>query len=326
MPQYLVYGLPLSCDRALPGLTLFPTASEAMPEARVFLGEQPDAWNELAQQATQWYVSPACPENGEPNLRGWQVAGGEYFWLRYSDRTEFILDRQGRQIWANWVKPLTLEDTATYLLGPIIGFILRLRGFPCLHASSVAIGDRAIAFLGPPGAGKSTLAAAFARRGYPILSDDIVVLNQQDRHFWVPPGYPRLRLWDKSARALFGRAEALPRIVPSHPTWDKRYLDLSAQSYRFQKESLPLGRIYILGTRQNRPEFPQIKSLKARAAMMSLVANTYTTYLLDKAMRAVEFQTLSQLLQSISPKQIDPHTDPDRLPQLIDLIVRDVRS
>ncbi len=35
------------------------------------------------------------------------------------------------------------------LLGLILGFVLRLRGVTCLHASAIAVRDRAIALLGP---------------------------------------------------------------------------------------------------------------------------------------------------------------------------------
>lgn len=326
MPHYLVYGLALECDRAIPGLVAQASADASAPDVRIYLDEFSSVLLQAGEPKTERYSSSFRDQTGEPTLRVWQCVDGEYFWLRYSDRTEFVVDRQGRQIWARWVEPLTLEDTATYLLGPVLGFVLRLRGTICLHASAVVVGKGAIAFLGRPGAGKSTLAAAFARLGYPILADDIVALRDRDRQFYVRPGYPRLRLWSESAIALFGRAEALPRIVPTHPTWDKRYLDLAQPSYQFQARDTPLARIYALGQRKNAPQLPQIESMRTQTAMMTLVANTYTNYLLDKRMRADEFRVLSQLLRTVPLSQIDPHADPTRLPQLIDLILRDVEE
>jgi hypothetical protein len=323
MPQYLVYGLTVESEQCIPGLAAISSLSPLMPDVRVWLGWLPEGLTRAGELKKERYVSLYRDETGEPTLRVWQLAGQASFWLRYSDRTEFVVDARGQQIWARWVAPLTLEDTATYLLGPVLGFVLRLRGMTCLHASAVAIGDRAIAFLGRAGAGKSTLAAAFARQGYPVLTDDLVALRERDRQFYVQPGYPRLRLWSESAIALFGQAEALPRIVPTHPTWDKRYLDLTQPSYQFQHQAVPLARIYALGRRKNAPEFPQIESMRTQTAMMALVANAYTTYLLDKRMRAAEFEVLSQLVRSVDLRQVNPHADPTFLPQLVEVLLND---
>src|SRR5205085_1986600 len=112
--------------------------------------------------------------------------------------------------------------------------------------SAVALGNRAVALLGPAGAGKSTTAAAFARRGYPLLSDDVVPIWVRDGLFVVPPAYPCLRLWPASVAALYGAADALP---PLTPTWDKRCLDLTQGGCRFQQHPLPLAAIYVLGER-----------------------------------------------------------------------------
>ena len=181
------------------------------------------------------------------------LAGGGYYRLLYSDGTEFIVDRTGTRIWATWPDTLTLEDMATYLLGPVLGFVLRLRGITCLHASAVAIGDQAIAFLGTAGAGKSTAAVAFAERGYPALSDDVAALSDQEHTFFVQPGYPLLRLWPSTIATLYGPMDTLPRLTP---TWDKRYLDLTQNGYRFQQEPLPLAAIYILDERRPDPTAP----------------------------------------------------------------------
>jgi len=90
---------------------------------------------------------------------------------------------------------LTTEDAATYLLGPVLGLLLRLRGVTCLHASAVALADRAIAFVGSEGAGKSTTAALLARKGLAIISDDVVALVERDALFTFIPAYPYLSLW-----------------------------------------------------------------------------------------------------------------------------------
>ena len=128
-----------------------------------------------------------------------------------------------------------------------------LRGIVCLHASAVAIGDEVIALLGPAGSGKSTTAAAFAARGYSILAEDVVTLDDRGDHFLVRPGYPCIRLWPASVKALYGSETHLPKLTPN---WDKCYLDLSDN---FQKEPLRLAAIYHLSERRHDAVAPFIQ-------------------------------------------------------------------
>ena len=111
----------------------------------------------------------------------------------------------GSEVWADGPENYALEDTATYLVGPVMGFVLRLRGSLPLHACSVAIGDKAIALMGPQGAGKSTAAAAFARLGYSVISEDVTALSESGGRYMVQPGYTRVNLWPESAEALLLR-------------------------------------------------------------------------------------------------------------------------
>jgi hypothetical protein len=241
--------------------------------------------------------------------------------LLYRDGTQFIVDCQGTQLWATWPDDLTLEDTATYLLGPVLGFVLRLREVTCLHASAVAIDGKAIAFLGAAGAGKSTTVAAFAKMGYPVLSDDVVALVDKGDRFEVQPAYPRIRLWSESVDALYHAPDALPRIVPTHPTWDKRYLDLTQAGYHFQPQPLPLAAIYVFGERCDRVDAPLVETISERERLINLVANTYTNYLLDKSLRAKEFEVLKRLLTHVPIQRLIPHSDAIYLPKLCDIIL-----
>src|SRR6188474_787345 len=231
----------------------------------------------------------------------------KYFRFRYADETEFVVDKAGTQVWAAWREPLTIEDTATYLLGPVMGFVMLLRGVVCLHASAVAIGDKAIALLGPAGAGKSTTAAAFAERGHSVLAEDVVTLDDRGDQFLVRPGYPCIRLWPPAVKALYGSETHLPRLTPN---WDKCYLDLNDN---FQREPLRLAAIYHLGERRHDATAPFVQTLDRAEGLMSLVANTYATKLMDKQMRAREFEVLTRVVSNVPLRRITPHTDPARI-------------
>jgi len=86
------------------------------------------------------------------------------------------------------------------------------RGLFPLHAACVRIGDGAVAFAGRTGAGKSTLAAALARRGHVLVADDVCVFEPAAPGGpRVRPSFPRVKLWDDSMRALDIPADGVPQ-------------------------------------------------------------------------------------------------------------------
>jgi hypothetical protein len=269
------------------------------------------------------YVSPNSDEKGQANLRVGMLAGGEYFGFFYSDGARFAVDREGREVWADWPENYTLADACTYLMGPIIAFVLRLRGITCLHASAVVVDGRAIALFGLAGAGKSTTAAAFALSGIAVLSDDVAVLAERGNHFFIQPGYPRVNLWPDSVRTLFGSEDALPRITPN---WDKRYLALDQDGRPFESLPSPLGAIYILGEREEDLTGPLVEAVVGCEAFTSLVANTYVNYLLDTSMRAREFEILGRVLAGVPIRRVRPTVDPTKIFALRDAIVADAKQ
>jgi hypothetical protein len=316
-----IYGLGVVANRIIPGVPLAPTAAD---DVRVSFGSLPSWLDEVSvEQIETSYVAPYKDECGIPALRVFRVLDGKYYRFCYADLTEFVVDQNGTEIWASWIEPLTLEDTSTYLLGPIMGFVMLLRGVVCLHASAVAIGENAIALLGPAGAGKSTTAAAFSDQGYSILAEDVVTLDDRRDHFLVRPAYPCIRLWPSSVKALYGTEMHLPRLTPN---WDKRYLDLTQRPEQFQQKPLPLAAIYQLGERCDDQRAPFVELLDRAEGMMSLVANTYATKLMDKQMRAREFEVLTRVLNNVPLRRVTPHVDAGRIPELCDCILEDFKS
>jgi hypothetical protein len=264
------------------------------------------------------YESAYLNETGEPVLRILRIAPGTHLRLSYCDGTEFWVDRGGTALWALWPDTSSLENTTSYLLGPVFGLLLRLRGMICLHASAVNLKDHSIAFVGSEGAGKSTTAAAFVQRGHPAISDDIVALVERG-DFRVMPAYPHLALWPDSVNLLFGASHELPQISPD---WEKRRLALGNQVNSFEERSLPLGAIYILGTRRGDPA-PFVETISDREALIALVANSYATNILDLEMRAQEFNVLGRLVSSVPVRHVIPHQDPARIAELCHVISED---
>lgn len=302
---------------ALPGLS--PSLDSETSDVRIWL----KVWNTFPSESIEVvYPSSHGPAESQPNLRVGVLPGGNPFIFSYSDGVRFAVERRGSEVWADWPDNSTFEDACTYLLGPVMGFVLRLHGVVCLHASAVAIGDRAIALVGLPGAGKSTTAAAFACGGYPVLSDDVVALGDQGARFFVQPGYPRVNLWSDSVLTLFGSQDALPRITP---TWDKHYLPLGRNGHHFASSPLTLGAIYILDSRDSSLTAPIIEAVPGKEAFMSLVANTYVNYLLDQEMRRNEFDVLGRVVSEIPVRRVRPPAESSVIFKVCEAIAADAR-
>jgi hypothetical protein len=327
---YAVFGLFLRCNLAIPELmplqpelTPSPLDSSDEPVVSVYLNSSPQA-SALDPTTPEElsYANSYKDESGEPALQIWKAAGSRYLRLAYFDGSQFWLDREGTEVWGTWPANLTLEDAATYLLGPVLGLLLRMRGVTCLHASAVAFGGNAVAFVGSEGAGKSTTAAALARRGHAILSDDVVALAERNGSFFIHPAYPYLCLWPESVESLYGSAEALPQFSANY---EKRCLSLGKQEVQFAEQALPLAAIYILGERRGDPA-PLVEELTPQKAFLALVANTFATNTLDSDMRAKEFEILARVASKVPIRLLCANRDAGRLSDLCDLLSKEAQN
>lgn len=321
MVFHRLYGLLLASNEAIPGLPILFSA-DITPNVRVHLKSDtsPVFASNLPSEA--FYASSIKDENGNPVLQAGLLDGGKHLALLYCDGTRFAIDLQGNEVFADWPDPLTLEDTAPYLVGPVLGVVLRLRGMVPLHASAVAIGDHAVALAGPAGAGKSTTAAAFAKCGYRVISDDVVALLEEQSQFVIPPGYPRVNLWGESVQGLLGSAATLPLISPG---WDKHFMPLDPHR-QFETRSLPLGGIYVLQKRELGLSAPVIGRLTGAEAFTALLGNTYMNYLPDAQNRRREFELLGRVVAQVPIRRVQAAADISVLPDLCAAIAADART
>ena len=128
-----------------------------------------------------------------------------------------------------------------FLFSSAFGALLHQRGYLPLHGSAVQMPDgRAAVFLGKPGAGKSTLAAALCLRGHTPLSDDISPLRKDAAGaLWMYPGLPQHKLGQKSLTQLCLDPATTRKVRPGV---EKYFLSMTGSGLA----QVPLGMLYEL--------------------------------------------------------------------------------
>jgi hypothetical protein len=323
---YRAFGLSLASNREIPGL--LTVSGGPAPVERVDLQiwfEWVPPWLKtfLASPETLRYVSPYLDDSGQPALVVWLLANGAFYRFHYAEGIDYVLSRDGARLWIRWSKTVAERDVFSYLLGPVMGFVLRVRGGVCLHASAVTVNGRAVVFVGDAGAGKSTLAMAMGRLGCPIMSDDIVPIYQNAGVTYAQSGYPRVRLRQPSLPMLSDLNRELPPLAK--PEGQRRlHFDLRSAGYRFQSDPLPIGALYLLARRDEHPHAPRVEPMSPVDGIMGMVANTYATRFLDTFMRARELLELSRLVNQVAVRKVYPHREPSRLAMLCKVILEDI--
>ena len=224
------------------------------------------------------------------------------FRLADRDDTTFLVDRPGDRVSVHWPAPLSDADAASYLTGSVLAFVLRLRGSVPLHASAVAIDGRALLFVGDSWSGKSSTAAAFSTLGYPVLADDIVRIDLGDGHLAAYPSHPRLNVWpDWRGHAV--RRSGCPARPQRHCTASTISIssmrDIPSRTRRCRST-----RSDVLKERSANRLSPGIRLMPPQAALMALVGQTYGNCLLDRPMRAREFDVLCRLVERVPVREL----------------------
>lgn len=225
MFHYVMSGLRVTSDCAMPGLIETASALDAHPDVRIRQGEVPMA---LA----------ACDTSG-PN---WQMAG-DRFLLRIPGIVRMTLDAGTAITWQceGETRP---EDALIFISGSGFGLLMHQHGRCIMHGSAVEVGGRAVLFCGPSGAGKSTLAAAMAARGFGHVADDQCVLSGlSGGEVLVHPDGRAHKLWEQAITKL-DLAERSG--APVRSALRKFFVAPHATSAADSGAALPLGGIYIL--------------------------------------------------------------------------------
>jgi hypothetical protein len=271
MPVTELYGLRIRSAMPLPGV-LLPESTAA--DVTVHLDARPHDAPSFSDAPVRPIHSSESSAGAPPVLVVDRPSKDGLLRLRYAEGIRFHVSAAGDEVWCDWRAPLTEADVAIFLLGPVMGSVLRRRGVFCLHASAVAAGDGVWAFVGPGGSGKSTLAAALAQAGHAVVTEDLLALRPRGGEWIAAPAYKGIRLWEDAARLVRGDVE-LPALSP---TWPKRHLDLARHSLPMAARSAPLRALVVLENYGAPGVPPLMERLSAQQLFVEVIANVYANY------------------------------------------------
>jgi hypothetical protein len=303
--RYRAYGVGVSSDVPL-ALPDYADATLASVECRgvheqTFVEARKNA---ICQDAFHKFAFLA---DGSTYL-GWDTVG------------EFTVSADGRSINCRRASRATWESFQVYMLGQALSFALVKQGIEPLHATTIAVGGQAIAFLGDSGHGKSSLAACFLAAGHRLLTDDLLVVEESGEHLVAHPGPPRIKLFPAVA-TRFLQAPGAPTM---NGGTEKLVVPLAGQQR--WADPLRLTAIYAVTAPSDacRRRDISIEPLSRREAFLRLLRATFNRRIVNRARLAQQFAAMTTIANRITVRRLSYPRLIDRLPEVRDSILAEI--
>jgi hypothetical protein len=293
--RYSLFGLAIDSELPLP--ELFTAQSTGAEDVSINIGRAP------------------VEGEFEPGLH--LVAGGALLVIAGTARY-FVAD--GSRIVIEVQDGASERNVRLFLLGSAFGLLLHQRRMLPLHANAIEIDGEIVAFIGESGAGKSTLAAWFNDRGFPLIADDVAVVDFDGEYPIVQPGLPRLRLWESVIEATGRNPAEYALSVEGEPAYDKR--DVLLPQARVASEPRRLGAIVELSR-----SGPLLEPLRGSAAAEAIMSHTYRGMYV-KALETVRdhWLTCMRLVQAVPVSRACVDFDLNNLDRSYEPLLGEVRA
>lgn len=208
-----------------------------------------------------------------------------------------------------------------YLLSRGMAVIARQRGWLPIHGSAIQVNGKAVIFAGNSGAGKSTTASFFVKKGYGFVADDICIFKKnEDNNYHVFPAYPNIRMWEDTIEMVgqdsFQVGENVRRGIQKFNVNPQIPFDLA-----------PLSVSHIYFIHRSQKKINEVESLTKADALFCLLEHTYAKGQMDgMGGHKEQFEVFSYLLKDVKMKSVHRSLHSKSPETLIELIEHDFLS
>lgn len=228
--------------------------------------------------------------------------------------------QKGKEIYYSPFENAQEDHIRLYLLGTCMGALLLQRNILPLHGSAIAIDGKAYAIVGDSGAGKSTLASAMLKKGYQLISDDVipVTLNEKNTPM-VTPAYPQQKLWLESLNQFGMKSNQYRPII------DRETKFAISVTNQFVTKPLPLAGVFEL-VKTEKDEI-KINSIENLHRIHTLFNHTYRNFFIEASgLMKWHFNTTVKICEHIDMYQLCRPTSRFTAHNLTDLILTTINE
>ncbi len=247
----------------------------------------------------------------------WQLSRHRYrFW--WSDAGTFDLDAARGRVKCYLAPRASATSVEEVLRGPVASFFLLHQGFEPLHAGAVLLRGRCAAFLGAPGAGKSSLVAFLSKHGARFISDDILPVRPHGKSARAYVGLPHIRLTPQAVRALGWQSRA---------AWRSRWKSSVRVPGGQTRGGFRISRLYVLDRQRGRgARTVKISPLAAAEGFVALVSHSRNDSLDAPWRLRAQLRILASLADAVPVRKLSYPSGFRRLHQVRRSILQDMQS
>ena len=199
-------------------------------------------------------------------------------------------------------------------MGPVLSLALQTQGQILLHAGCVEIDGTALAFAGPRGTGKSTLANQFDAAGFTVLSDDTLPVRWCDGTVVATQGLPWMKLRADSLASVGGSTDGFEEVMPGRGKFRVPY------RRRLQPVVVPLETLYLLQPASRAT--PLARRLTGIDAVIAILSSNWSSQTLVRARARMALEGAADLAGAMAVFAVEYERSFEGLPILREFLVR----